>query len=106
VAWSSKIGSVPDVKPLLGHLGRSSRPFFLCAWELGVPHYHFNWELGSQRVRDEVGVQLTDDDTARQHAAAHRELLLAAFSVERHYEDYGIEVCDPNGETLFRISLR
>ena len=71
-----------------------------------MPHYHFNWDLGSQRVRDEVGVELADDDTARQHADAHRELLLAAFSVERHYEDYGIEVCGPNGEMLFRISLR
>jgi AraC-like DNA-binding protein len=29
-----------------------------------VPVYHFNWDLGSQRVRDEVGVELTDDDTA------------------------------------------
>ena len=71
-----------------------------------MPQYHFNWDLGSQRVRDEVGVELTDDDTARQHADAHRELLLAAFSVERHYHDYGIEVCGPNGEMLFRISLR
>ena len=53
-----------------------------------------------------VGVELTDDDTARQHADAHRELLLAVFSVERHYDDYGIEVCGPNGEMLFRISLR
>jgi hypothetical protein len=78
----------------------------LYAWELGVPHYHFNWDLGSQRVRDEVGVELTDDNTARQHADAHRELLLAAFSVERQYDDYGIEVCGPDGETLFRISLR
>jgi hypothetical protein len=42
----------------------------------------------------------------RQHAHAHRELLLAAFSAERHYNDYGIEVCDPDGEMLFRISLR
>ena len=71
-----------------------------------MPLYHFNWDLGSQRVRDEVGVELTDDDTARQHADAHRELLLAAFSVERHYESYGIEVCGCNGEMLFRISLR
>ena len=71
-----------------------------------MPHYHFNWDLGSQRVRDEVGVELTDDNTARQHADAHRELLVAAFSGDRHYEDYGIEVCDPNGEMLFRISLR
>jgi hypothetical protein len=39
-----------------------------------VPQYHFNWDFGSQRVRDEVGVELTDDDTARQHADAHREL--------------------------------
>jgi len=51
-------------------------------------------------------VELTDDDTARQHSDAHRELRLAAFSVERHYDDYGIEVCGPNGEMLFRISLR
>jgi hypothetical protein len=79
---------------------------FLSVWELAVPLYHFNWDLGSQRVRDEVGVELTDDDTARQHADAHRELLLAVFSVERHYNDYGIEVCGANGETLFRISLR
>ena len=71
-----------------------------------MPLYPFNWDLGSQRVRDEVGVELTDDDTARQHADAHRELLLAAFSGERHYEDYGIEVCGCNGEMLFRISLR
>jgi len=71
-----------------------------------VPHYHFNWDLGRQRVCDEVGVELTDDDTARRHADTHRELLLAAFSVERHYDDYGIEVCGANGETLFRISLR
>jgi hypothetical protein len=78
---------------------------FLCLGA-AVPLYHFNWDLGRQRVRDEVGVELTDHDTARQHADAHRELLLAAFSVERHYEDYGIEVCDPNGELLFRISLR
>jgi hypothetical protein len=61
---------------------------------------------GSQRVRDEAGVELTDDETARQHADIHRELLLAAFSVERHCEGYGIEVCGPNGEMLFRISLR
>jgi hypothetical protein len=84
----------------------AARGHFLGAWELAVPHYHFNWDLGSQRVRDEAGVELTDDDTARQHADIHRELLLAAFSVERHYEDYGIEVCGPNGEMLFRISLR
>jgi len=35
---------------------------FLCAWELDVPH--FNWDLGGQRVRDEIGVDLTDDETA------------------------------------------
>ena len=91
-------------------IARAPRPLraaiFLCVWELAVPLYHFNWDLGSQRVCDEVGVELIDDDTARQHADAHRELLLAAFSVERQYDDYGIEVCGPDGETLFRISLR
>ncbi|MFL5159049.1 MAG: DUF6894 family protein [Microvirga sp.] len=71
-----------------------------------MPLYHFDWDLGSQRVCDEAGVELIDDDTARQHADAHRELLVAAFSGDRHYEDYGIEVCGCNGEMLFRISLR
>ena len=66
-----------------------------------MPLYDFDWDLGSQRVRDEVGVELTDHDTARQHADAHRELLLAAFSGERHYEDYGIEVATPMVKCCF-----
>jgi hypothetical protein len=114
VAWCSRTRRVPDAKrgipSEVTSTARAPWPLlaaiFLSAWKLTVPHYHFNWDLGSQRVRDEVGVELTDDDTARQHADAHRELLLAAFSVERHYDDYGIEVCGPNGEMLFRISLR
>ena len=111
VAWSSKTGSVSDAKRGIPSEVTSTarapwplRAVFFCLDYRA--HYHFNWDLGTQRVRDEVGVELTDDDTARQHADAHRELLLAAFSVERHYDDYGIEVCGPNGEMLFRISLR
>jgi hypothetical protein len=71
-----------------------------------LPHYHFHWDLATQRIRDDDGVELSDDAAALQCAEKHRELLIASFSVERHYKDLGVEVCDPDGQMLFRISLR
>jgi len=71
-----------------------------------VPRYYFHWDLGTHRIHDDDGVELPDDDSALRRAETERELLIAAFSVERHYNNYGIEVCDTDGRALFRISLR
>ena len=71
-----------------------------------MPRYYFHWDLGTHRIRDDDGVELADDGTALRRAETERELLMAAFSVERDPNNYGIDVCDTNGRPLFRIGLR
>ena len=68
-----------------------------------MPRYYFTWDIGTHRICDDAGVELPDDDAARQSAEAERELLMATFLVEHLDKDCWIEVCDTCGQTLFRI---
>jgi len=67
-----------------------------------LPRYHFNWDIGTHRICDDDGVELSDDNAARQRAEAERELLLATFLVEHLHNACCVEVCDPRGQMLFR----
>ena len=77
--------------------------FFRAPGRLALPRYHFNWDIGTHRICDDDGVELSDDNAARQRAEAERELLLATFLVEHLHNACCVEVCDPHGQMLFRI---
>ena len=68
-----------------------------------MPRYYFTWNIGTHRICDDAGVELPDDNAARQRAEAERELLMATFLVEHLHKDCCVEVCDTQGQMLFRI---
>ena len=74
--------------PLLGGPLTWSLPaaIFFAPESLPVPRYYFHWDLGIHRIRDDDGVELADDGTALQRAETERELLMAAFSVDRELQ--------------------
>ena len=68
-----------------------------------MPLYYFTWDIGTHRICDDAGVELADDNAARQRAEAERELLMATFLVEHLNKFCCVEVCDTHGLVLFRI---
>jgi hypothetical protein len=69
-----------------------------------VPQYHFDWALGEHRVRDTEGVELSDDDAAREHAKTEISELLETTMGKRLGKDCMIEVCDAKGRVLFTVN--
>ena len=65
-----------------------------------MPLYRFDWALGEHRVRDTAGVELPDDDAARQHAIIEIRELLDTTMGRRLGKDCGIEVCDESGHVF------
>jgi hypothetical protein len=87
----------PPTWPLCGQ-------FFSCTWKPAVPRYYFTWDIGTHRICDDAGVELPDDNAARQRGEAELELLMATFLVEHLHKDCCVEVCDTHGQMLFRIA--
>ena len=77
--------------------------FFRAPGRLAVPRYYFTWNIGTHCICDDAGVELPDDNAARQRAEAERELLMATFLVEHLHKDCCVEVCDTQVQMLFRI---
>jgi hypothetical protein len=62
-----------------------------------VPLYRFDWALGEHRVRDATGVELPDDDAARQHAIIEIRELLETRMDKGLGNDCGIDVWATRG---------
>jgi hypothetical protein len=58
-----------------------------------VPLYRSDWALGGHRLRDAEGLDLPDDDAAREHAISEIQELLETTMGKRLHKDCGIEVC-------------
>jgi hypothetical protein len=69
-----------------------------------VPLYRFDWALGEHHIRDTEGLELPDDDAAREHAATEIRELLGTIMGKRLGKDCMIEVCDANGRVLFSVN--
>lgn len=71
-----------------------------------MPLYRFDWALGDHRIRDTIGMELPDDDAARQHATTEIRELLNTTMGKRLGKDCGVEVCDRGGRVLFTVSCK
>ena len=71
-----------------------------------MPLYRFDWALGEHRVKDATGVELPDDDAAREHAIMEIRELLDTTMGKRLGRDCAIEACDATGPRLFRVSCK
>jgi hypothetical protein len=74
--------------------------------EDAVPLYRFDWALGEHRVKDATGVELPDNDAAREHAVMEIRELLDTTMGKRLGKDCAIEVCDATGRKLFSVSCK
>jgi hypothetical protein len=67
-----------------------------------MPRYHFDWALGLHRARDYDGVELPDDNAAREYAL-NEIRYLNRLSTQRLTGDCLIEVRDAERRLLFTV---
>jgi hypothetical protein len=69
-----------------------------------VPLYRFDWVSGLHRLCDRAGLDLADDEAARQQAITEIRELLGTSVGKRLGRDFRIEVCDESGRVVFTVS--
>ena len=70
-----------------------------------MPRYFFDLAMGKQRLHDHHGLELPDDETAREAAIAEaREFLRDRNTSSANLED-ALEVSNIGGERLFKVPL-
>jgi hypothetical protein len=89
--------SVVSSRPVLSGFGRP-----VSFWGCGMPRYHFDWALGLHRARDYHGVELPDDNAAREYAL-NEIRYLNRLSTQRLTGDCLIEVRDAERRLLFTV---
>jgi hypothetical protein len=67
-----------------------------------VPRYHFDWAVGTHRARDHEGVELPDDEAAREYALSEIRSL-KRITTRGLSSDCAIEVRDERGRLLFTV---
>ena len=70
-----------------------------------MPRYFFDLAIGKQRLHDHHGLELPDDETAREAALEEaRDFLRHRSPTGTSLED-AVEVANIGGERLFRVPL-
>ena len=70
-----------------------------------MPKYFFDLAMGKQRLHDHHGLELPDDETARQAAIQEARDFLRDRNASATSPEDAVEVANIGGERLFKVPL-